>query len=86
MDANTYSDPHVMRLLQEQYITVKVDQDARPDLSSRYEEYVGVTHRFNQLISTRPEARYEYAYSARPWDNGTRRGQLMFAIDAILRF
>ena len=39
MDANTYSDPHVIRLLQEHYITVKVDQDARPDLSNRYEEY-----------------------------------------------
>jgi hypothetical protein len=47
---------------------------------------VGVTHRFNELISTRPEVRYEYAWSARPWDNGTRRGQLMFAIDANLRF
>jgi hypothetical protein len=47
---------------------------------------VGVTHHFNELISTRPEVRYEYAWSARPWDNGTRRGQLMFAIDAILRF
>ena len=39
MDANTYSAPHVIRLLQEHYITVKVDQDARPDLSNRYEEY-----------------------------------------------
>jgi Putative beta-barrel porin-2, OmpL-like. bbp2 len=47
---------------------------------------VGVTHRFNQLLSTRPEVRYEYAWSARPWDNGTRRGQLMFAIDLIARF
>src|SRR5216684_4335720 len=47
---------------------------------------VGVTHRFNELISTRPEVRYEYASSARPWDNGRRRGQLMFAIDALIRF
>lgn len=47
---------------------------------------VGVTHRFNELISVRPEVRYEYAFSARPWDNGTRKGQLMFAGDAILRF
>ena len=47
---------------------------------------VGVTHRFNELLSTRPEVRYEYAWSARPWDNGTRRGQLMFAIDLIARF
>lgn len=47
---------------------------------------VGVTHRFNELISVRPEVRYEYAWSARPWDNGTRQGQLMFAVDAIIRF
>jgi hypothetical protein len=47
---------------------------------------VGVTHRFTDLISTRPEVRYEHAFSARPYDNGRRQGQLMFAIDAILRF
>lgn len=47
---------------------------------------VGVTHRFDELISLRPEVRYEHAFSARPWDNGTRKDQLMFAIDAILRF
>jgi len=27
-----------------------------------------------------------YAFSARPWDNGTRKGQLMFEMDALLRF
>jgi hypothetical protein len=47
---------------------------------------VGVTHRFNELVSVRPEVRYEYALSTRPWDNGARKGQLMFAMDAILRF
>lgn len=46
----------------------------------------GVTHRFNELLSVRPEVRYEYAFSARPYDNGTRSGQLMFAIDMIARF
>ena len=30
--------------------------------------------RFNELISVRPEVRYEYALSARPWDNGTDKG------------
>jgi uncharacterized protein len=39
MDANTYSDPEVMKLLQGSYITVKVDQDSRPDLSNRYEDF-----------------------------------------------
>jgi hypothetical protein len=45
-----------------------------------------LVHGFNELISARPEVRYEYVWSARPWDNGTRKGQLMFAIDAIIRF
>ena len=59
----------------------------RTGFPTTYESWtVGVTHRFNELISTRPEVRYEYAYSARPWDNGLRKGQLMFAIDAIIRF
>ncbi len=39
MDANTYSDPKVIQLLQSRYIVVKVDQDSRPDLSTRYEDY-----------------------------------------------
>jgi len=46
----------------------------------------GVTHRFNELVSVRPEVRYEHAFSARPWDNGQRKDQFMFAIDALLRF
>jgi len=46
----------------------------------------GVTHRFNGLISVRPEVRYEHAFSATPWDNGQRKDQFMFAIDALLRF
>jgi hypothetical protein len=47
---------------------------------------VGLTHRFNKLISVRPELRYEYAFSARPWDNGLKNKQFMFAVDAIIRF
>ena len=39
MEETTYKDPEVLKRLDEHYITVKVDQDARPDLSSRYEEY-----------------------------------------------
>jgi len=39
MDENTYRDPKVIRLLQSRYILVKVDQDSRPDLSNRYEDY-----------------------------------------------
>src|SRR5262249_54950790 len=39
MDELTYSDPDVIKLLNEKYIPVHVDQDARPDLSNRYEDY-----------------------------------------------
>src|SRR5450432_2294077 len=39
MDEITYRDPAVVRLLRENYIAVRVDQDARPDISNRYEDY-----------------------------------------------
>ncbi|MGA2536830.1 MAG: DUF255 domain-containing protein, partial [Terracidiphilus sp.] len=39
MDDITYRDPIVMRLLKQKYILVKVDQDARPDISNRYQDY-----------------------------------------------
>ncbi len=39
MDGTTYRDPQVAELLQSRYIAVRVDQDSRPDLSSRYEDY-----------------------------------------------
>jgi uncharacterized protein YyaL (SSP411 family) len=39
MDANTYGDPQVIKLLRTHYITLKVDQDSRPDLSNRYEDF-----------------------------------------------
>src|SRR5439155_8284157 len=39
MEATTYRDPAVARLLSERFIAVRADQDADPDLSRRYEEY-----------------------------------------------
>jgi uncharacterized protein len=39
MDASTYRDPKVLALLHSKYLTVRVDQDSRPDLSNRYEDY-----------------------------------------------
>ncbi len=39
MDETTYRDPNVRRLMAEKYIAVKVDQDSRPDLANRYEDY-----------------------------------------------
>jgi hypothetical protein len=39
MDRETYADPRVGELIERHYIAVKVDQDARPDLSRRYEDF-----------------------------------------------
>jgi hypothetical protein len=59
----------------------------RTGFATTYESWtVGVTHRFNDLFSVRPEVRYEYAFSAKPYDNGKRNSQLMFLVDANIRF
>lgn len=39
MDQKTYSDPAVAKEMKDHFIAVKVDQDSRPDLSNRYEDY-----------------------------------------------
>src|SRR5271154_940031 len=39
MDDITYRDPTVVRLLNQRYVLVKVDQDSRPDISNRYQDY-----------------------------------------------
>jgi uncharacterized protein YyaL (SSP411 family) len=39
MEKATYADPEVMDLLASKYIPVRVDQDANPDLSSRYGDW-----------------------------------------------
>ena len=39
MEQKTYADPRVAALIAKHYIPVKVDQDARPDLGKRYEDY-----------------------------------------------
>ncbi len=39
MDQQTYRDPNVVQLLNDHFVSVKVDQDSRPDLSNRYSDY-----------------------------------------------
>ncbi|MCB9678278.1 MAG: thioredoxin domain-containing protein [Alphaproteobacteria bacterium] len=39
MDATTYTDPRVQKALKKHFVAVKVDQDARPDLSRRYRKW-----------------------------------------------
>ena len=39
MAETTYRDPAVAAVLRKRYLLVRVDQDARPDLANRYEDY-----------------------------------------------
>ena len=39
MEEVTYRDPAVIHLVGRRYLAVRVDADARPDLSNRYEDY-----------------------------------------------
>jgi uncharacterized protein YyaL (SSP411 family) len=39
MEETTYKDAKVVALLHDHFVAVRVDQDARPDLSNRYEDY-----------------------------------------------
>src|SRR5688572_8149296 len=39
MDEKTYGDPTVAGLIKARYLPVRVDQDSRPDLALRYEDY-----------------------------------------------
>ncbi len=39
MEETTYRDPKVVALLKSKYLTVRADQDAHPDLSSRYGDW-----------------------------------------------
>ncbi|MBP6349676.1 MAG: thioredoxin domain-containing protein [Candidatus Obscuribacter sp.] len=39
MDEKTYADRSIADILASKYICIKVDQDAQPDLSNKYEEY-----------------------------------------------
>src|SRR5262245_19365170 len=39
MEKDTYANPEVIAAIRAHYIPVRVDQDARPDISIRYEDY-----------------------------------------------
>lgn len=39
MDEKTYSNSAVQKLMNDHFIAVRVDQDSRPDLSNKYEDY-----------------------------------------------
>ncbi|UXI70000.1 DUF255 domain-containing protein [Tahibacter amnicola] len=39
MDQQTYTDPAVKAVIEDHYVPLRIDQDARPDLANRYRDY-----------------------------------------------
>ncbi len=56
----------------------------RTGFKTRYDEHlIGWGHWVGTTALFRPEVRFDHAYDANPYDNGTRHCQLMFACDLI---
>ena len=47
---------------------------------------LGLTHFFSSLLEVRPELRYETAFNATPYNNGTKKYQAVLEMDTIIRF
>jgi hypothetical protein len=59
----------------------------RTGYATTYSEHaLGLTWWPDRLITIRPEIRYEHAYSASAYDNGTKASQFIFGGDVILHF
>jgi hypothetical protein len=50
------------------------------------EHSIGITYWPNKLITFRPELRFDHAYNAYAYDNGTRKNQFVASFDVILHF
>jgi len=80
------------KLTDKSFLSARLDylndvKGERTGFATQYMSYtLGITYAFTSLFSIRPEVRYEKAYHARPYDNGVRKYQSTFGVDAILRF
>jgi hypothetical protein len=75
------------------YLSFRTDwlDDVKGERTSFATHYLsitfGITHQFTDLFEIRPEIRFETAFNSnqKPYDNGTRRNQTIFSVDAIYR-
>lgn len=80
------------KLSKKDFITFRTDylDDSYGQRTAFATEYMsftlGVTHVFRNFLEIRPEARYEFAFSKSPYDNGTRHNQTTLGADLIYRF
>jgi Putative beta-barrel porin-2, OmpL-like. bbp2 len=59
----------------------------RTGFKTRYDEHlIGWGHWVGTTTLFRPEIRFDHAFDANPYDNGTKHNQFMFACDAIFFF
>ena len=62
-------------------------QGQRTGIKTTYFEHtIGWAHYFYDWLVVRPEIRFDYTSGAKAYDNGTRREQFTFSVDAIVRF
>jgi hypothetical protein len=60
---------------------------SRTGFATYYSEHsIGITWWPDKLITIRPELRYDHAYDAKPFNNGTRQDQFVFTSDVIFHF
>lgn len=80
------------RVLEKNFMSFRTDflddyQGQRTGFATSYMSWtLGLTHVFSTLMELRPEVRYETAFDATPYNNGTKKAQTSFVIDTIIRF
>ena len=59
----------------------------RTGIATNYSEFtVGAIYKPKDWIWIRPEARYDFARSGKPYNDGTRNSQFTLAFDVIFLF
>lgn len=80
------------KLTEKDFMSFRTDylndfQGQRTGFATPYMSWtLGLTHYLWSLLEVRPEIRYETAFNATPYDNGTRKHQTLFVVDAIIKF
>ena len=81
-----------IKVLESDFVSLRTDylndyQGQRSGFATPYMSgTLGLTHVFSNLIEVRPEVRYETAFDATPYNNGTKQNQTSFIMDTIIRF
>ena len=81
-----------LKVLEKNFLSFRTDflddyQGQRTGFATSYMSFtLGLTHFISSAIEVRPEVRYETAFSGTPYNNGTKKDQTSFILDAIIRF